>query len=240
MKSKGTILTVDWDFFVPENPLWDMGHNESLLFLKVLWAMRMHLANDMKTNGHESGFWAWVMSWADVRRAKLTASDSHAYAFPVAHNAQRVILVDAHHDCWPVKGDGVGCHDWGRAWLDRDPTREIIWIHPDDDYHDNYPLPKEVIGRVKEVPYKAAVMPEVKVDAVHVCRSGCWTPPWLDGAFNDFLDEIERRVGLGPVELLQTDDWDPTQPRWTDKEFGWFMKQHEEQQKAIEEFTNRR
>jgi hypothetical protein len=47
---------------------------------------------------------------------------------------------------------------------------------------------------------------------VHVCRSGCWTPPWLDKAFIDF-------VGCRgyPVARLQSGDWDPMKPRWNAK-----------------------
>lgn len=40
-------------------------------------------------------------------------------------------------------------------------------------------------------------------DAVYVCRSGAWVPPWCDDAFEDFVD--------GPGAVLDT--W------WIDDEF---------------------
>lgn len=233
MKPKGTILTVDWDFFVPENPLWDMAHKENAFFLNPLWAMRLHLLEDMKTNKRELSFWDWVLGWADVSKAHLTVSESHAYAYRVAHRAQRIYLVDAHHDCWPVAQAGeVACHDWGRVWLEQHPSREILWIHPDDLYHDNYPLPEDVQDRVKELPYKMSVMPKVELDAVHVCRSGCWTPPWLDQDFADFMARIEKVMGT--AMQLQAGDWDAKQLRWNKQQLKEYLEQHKQIQAQME------
>jgi hypothetical protein len=235
MKSNGVVLTVDWDFFVPEDPMWDIQHKEALFWLDPLWSLaRMNLIEEMITNGQECGFWDWVRSWADIDGAALFVSDSHSCAYPVVQNAKQVILVDAHHDCWPSKMlNVVQAHDWLGYWLEQSPSRKAIWIHPDDAFHSAYPLPLNKINVVSEIPYKPKSMENVRLDVIHVCRSGCWTPPWLDQAFVDFLAEIEAQTCT--AHSLQSGEWDPTKLRWTEQELIRHIENYKKQQEMLEE-----
>ncbi|HEY8343787.1 MAG TPA: hypothetical protein VIL66_01170 [Bacillota bacterium] len=46
----------------------------------------------------------------------------------------------------------------------------------------------------------------ILVGAIHICRSGAWTPPWLDQKFYQFVDAL----GL-PYETVDCPErkWDP-------------------------------
>ena len=203
-----TLLTVDWDAFVAEKTEWDLGHWESLLYLKFLWMSRMWLYDQIKTSGKEKDFWKKVPPGSGV----TWVSDSHLFAFHLSHGVNRIVLVDGHHDCWPPSSSKklIECHNWLRAWLQSGKKRMVTWVRPDwsagvmevpDDLKDRF----EIVGLDDKLELG-------DVWNVHVCRSGCWTPPWLDKAFIDF-------VGCRgyPVARLQSGDWDPMKPRWNAK-----------------------
>jgi hypothetical protein len=51
----------------------------------------------------------------------------------------------------------------------------------------------------------------------HICRSGCWVPPWLDKAFLGF---VEASTGsLRKAIPMQDGDWNPLKERWTAQDF---------------------
>ena len=50
-------------------------------------------------------------------------------------------------------------------------------------------------------------------DWLHVCRSGCWTPPWLDEAFVAFVKAYGK--DLKKANLLQNGEWNPLKARWS-------------------------
>jgi hypothetical protein len=52
MKHPPLILSIDWDFFIKEDPKLDMGHREIPIFLETMWAIR--LAGWMATREAES------------------------------------------------------------------------------------------------------------------------------------------------------------------------------------------
>jgi hypothetical protein len=44
------LVSIDFDFFVPERDIWDLGHREAELFLKAMWMFRGRYMEEMKTN----------------------------------------------------------------------------------------------------------------------------------------------------------------------------------------------
>jgi hypothetical protein len=217
---KKTLLTIDWDFFVPEKPEWDLGHREALFFRTVAWAARANLFGVMKTNGEEANFWdQFPNELVDVE--SLVVTDSHLWAFNAADAifAEHVILVDAHHDAWEWDGRKIEAHNWLRAWLEVDPSRSATWVFPDSHGGPrDFGLPGD-IGRIEPVAWGKfqATTDRDRIEAVHVCRSSCWTPPWLDGEFVKFVGYAEDVVEVKHV-LDQADPWDPMSIRWTKNE----------------------
>lgn len=58
------------------------------------------------------------------------------------------------------------------------------------------------------------------VKAVYICRSSAWTPPWLDQAFIDFVEDGERALDLEAFNpfLREERDIDPIEVR---SDFRW-------------------
>lgn len=225
-----TLISIDWDFFVPEDPAWDMGHQENLLFLKMLWSTRGHLIDKMLTTGEEKKFWPKIENLApSLKHAKLYVSDSHCYAFNQAVSVDHILLIDAHHDCWGnspgyLDCKSVMCHNWARIWLESNPRHKLTWVRPSWQKASNYPLPKDLKGRIDVVNgLNGLKQPIEGTTSLHVCRSGCWTPPWLDKQFAGFLEGFTGH-NRGVIRL-QDRDWDAMVCRWTDKDLADAIEQ---------------
>jgi hypothetical protein len=213
-------LTIDWDFFVPEKAIWDISHRESELYLNFLWTHRAGLIEHSKTSGEEKSFWRQLgVDMPD----KVCVSDSHAYAYAVPGDADRVVLFDAHHDCWARNGDGVACDNWLRIWLEQDEAREALWVYPKHmiDNWGKQSIPKDLRSRVEVMEWKGKIELD-EVDSVHVCRSGCWTPPWLD---EDFIAFVMRGFQSN-IFVMQDGIWDPMEMRWTADEKAEAIENH--------------
>lgn len=214
-----------------------MGHQESLIFLKMLWASRVGLYDKMNTDGNEIGF------WNQFKGVKFTSpawvSDSHAYAYSLLRGVNRVVIVDAHHDCWESDSLGVDkrekqvyCHNWLRAWLNGGKTRKALWIKPE--WQDACELPKDMEKKVEVVVYSKGVDLGLEGSVTpHICRSGCWVPPWLDNAFRGFVAGFAGlQKGVVP---MQDGDWNPLMNRWTEED----LKQALEAEKQMREMQAR-
>ena len=217
-----TLISIDFDYFCPEKSEWDLGHKESLLYLKMLWQTRGYLYNEMKTSGAEVGFWQWFKKQANLDAVdNLFVSDSHCYAYNLLNNVNRVILFDAHHDCWPmdggkVKGNDIRCDNWVRRWLTESKrARRVTWVMPEWLEDGCYTVPGDLKGKVDVVRYSQGLDLGLNGSVVlHVCRSGCWVPPWLDGAFLGFLRGFRGTLD-GVTVRLQDGEWDATKERWS-------------------------
>lgn len=215
------LLSIDWDFMVPERGEWDIGHQESPLFLDMLWAHRYHLRDKMLTSGDEADFWHHVYANLKFQRDIVPyLSDSHAYGYQAAQGCEGVFLFDAHHDCWDTqKGDQVHCDNWLRVWLEEVPTRWAVWVYPEHAKWQGAPnFPEDMQGRLDAVSWETfknspSLVPRHEaIGAIHICRSGCWTPPWLDKAFIEFIaDPVDA---VNDAVVMQDGAWNPIKPRW--------------------------
>lgn len=229
ISNKSTVISVDWDYFIPEKISWDLEHKESLLYLKMLWMHRMYLKDEMKVNGLLRGFWDRLPVKG---HPLLFVSDSHAYVHQVLQifKPDRVVLFDAHHDCWKKTNSNIYCHDWGTHF--RDSGGEILWVHPDDEQHRDLVAYSTPPSLEHQTPETSLVLGSV--DAVHICRSGCWTPPWLDKRFISFVKRAEKRL-RAKAHVLQNDEWNPMKERFTADDF----RQAEELQRQVESFRSK-
>lgn len=230
------LLSVDWDFFIPvalNDPkqmfLYDWGHRDSgKLFLEDLWYHRgaTFQANGLPlpdTSGEEIGFWD---RFDFAPGAQLFFADSHVRAFSpeVSQDVITVVNFDAHHDGGYNttlnairKADQVDCSSWMAGYHMCGAMVQTI-----------YPRWK---AWAKQVEAKPAIpkmarrvdgdknMPKrfMPFDRVFVCRSGGWSPSWLDPKFDQFLKDcpLEKKIDIGLVERTfdpailqaQTDAW---------------------------------
>lgn len=232
----GTLLTIDWDVFLPEFAGLDLGHKEAELFLTFLWLTRYHHRDHLTLNGEQVLFWHWMRRSAPLPSdlKEVYVSDSHALVWPLLceHDPDTVILIDQHHDLFPASDDSghqIYCHDWALHWLEQDYERRLIWFAPD--YLDNprvlneREVPRQFRDRVKMLMWpddlvQSWVQAEfAQVGVAHICRSGCWSPPWHDYDFIQFVGQS----GLRPEVLLPENHpnrevWNPMVPRWGPEE----------------------
>jgi|MudIll2142460700_1097286.scaffolds.fasta_scaffold00022_5 hypothetical protein len=232
MRKRTVGISVDFDYFVPEDVNLDMQHQESLFYLRTIWDLRgAFLLDALKVSDEEPTFWEKLQPLTKNFNDVVTVSDSHVYALrdPQLITCDTILLFDRHHDCWPITKTQKClrewyCHTWGRAWLEAGKYRRIVWVTPEgqdpNDYKDSrgglgHQL--RVLPRNKFDPVKFAQ--RHTLDAVHICRSGCWVPPWLDDRFIKFVRRFNREPGHRERDLrvLQIEaDWHPMMPRWDD------------------------
>lgn len=59
------LLTIDWDYFVPEDLMLDLGHRETSFGINTVWKVRAlgfahageAIESKVQTTGEERGFW---------------------------------------------------------------------------------------------------------------------------------------------------------------------------------------
>ena len=179
----------------------------------------------MRTSGEETKFWQKMETLApSLKKAKLFVSDSHCFAHDQSFFSDHVILIDAHHDCWDnmpghLDSNSVMCHNWARIWLKAHPKSRMTWVRPSWQKASQIPVPKDLKDRVDVVRgLKGLKQPIAGPTSLHVCRSGCWTPPWLDKAFLGFLESFSGYPK--GINRLQTEAWDATVCRWNEKDIA--------------------
>ncbi len=175
----------------------------------------------MKTDGNEADFWKNI---GFKPKGRTWVSDSHAYVYSLLHGIGRVVLFDAHHDCW--YGDSLGidktdrniyCHNWLLEWLRGSKNRKAVWVKPE--WQDAFELPDDMKKKVEVVVYSKGMDLGLEGTTIHhICRSGCWVPPWLDKAFLGFVGGL--RGSLDHVIPMQEGSWNPLQERWTEVELN--------------------
>jgi len=206
------MITVDWDYFISEPLQADWSHKECAFFLNDIWAFRAMWKETVKARDHYIHFWEDLSSRFDLN-CPVYVSDSHAMAMEIAirSNSTHVLNFDAHHDLWPLHDreiNSVQCDDWATAFCEI--GMGYYWMRPDG-IELQLDLPKDrpddcFLNIWPSVPKDSVV-------AIHICRSGCWTPPWCDADFILFVEQLTETFGLN-LTALQSGDWHPMKDRW--------------------------
>lgn len=201
-----TVLTIDWDFFVP---LPDLPGGDTRHHVLDAWRDRDHLRDQITTTGAELDFWNRVHLGGYT--GPLYVSDSHAAVWSLleAFGPDRVVNVDQHHDCCEAppggRPDGIYANNWAKQWLLGRRRRKLRWVKPAYGQED-YPAKTTPRAAIRTWPCGLGTPGLV---AVHACRSGGWTPPWLDAAFIAFV----QASGM-PLEVISRHAYDdPLEPR---------------------------
>ena len=223
--NKSAMLTIDWDYFVPEDPIHDFGHMENLFFLDQIWWFRVQYIDNIKTSGEELVFWNRLREKNIFPIDQVWVSDSHLPAYDIAdlYNIDTIVSVDAHHDVWDLKetekGCEVDCGSWARYWLHSEFGRELLWV-PSPTGTDDPETKPDGFAKIDLGDLSGWEFP-----VVHICRSGCWTPPWLDQKFIDFVGsgkfgKVITKFPNGCDTSWQDEPWNPIKIRWTPDEIN--------------------
>lgn len=223
------LLVVDWDYFFPiiERPedgehmeflMYDWGHNEQQhrqMFLNYIWIGRAATFKTAglpipNTSGLEAAFW---QRFRFSPKAELYYADSNVMAVDdvVAEGIQEVWLFDAHHDSGYkgsiadiIERSTVSCEDWMVNYISvqRLPhVRYPQWRHYAMEIE-----PKPLIAIDRQVDDEQPM--RQMFHRVFVCRSGAWTPPWIDSKFASFIASCPVRQKHNLDGLMERSfDW---------------------------------
>jgi len=188
-------------------------------------------------------FWSHLEELGyDFTGADVFVTDSHAYGSPVFMNrkarADRIVHFDAHHDLGykaetikkNIENETSDCGDWQFHVLQHYQKLRSLIVYPawkgsmewDETWGSDqvykivnaggslFKRVKHVVGVDNEVVRAAAG----KVDAIHICRSGAWSPPWLDQMFVDFVDVLGEHTFTAPMTPFEDEEGlSPLKPR---------------------------
>lgn len=210
------LLSIDWDYFFPDNFEFDWAMDESqFFFYETIWPIRysnMHLrteqlAKDIYHPDQQllNGFLNKVL--INSNPSMLSIADSHTdiqhliNLFPAKVN---IYNFDQHHDIHyydrkPSKMK-LNCGNWVSYFRNRINEYHIIyppWRKDKPEHKDNR------LNFSKSVSFD---IPEhlPNFDMVFVCRSSPWTPSWSDHNWIEFIeyfkinypDEWKRKIYL--------------------------------------------
>lgn len=234
-------LSIDWDYFTPKAiDIWeDNCINEELFNLWDMWKNERWLlkSKEMGTSGVE-GFWSWLERWFVISRGRrAVVSESHQAMHDLLEGRHKtLILFDSHHDCYYLSSynedsGNTDCGNWGTYWLRRrNRSGRVVWVSQLRDADRETYLGRAEYDVRKGVhayaPKKAERIFDamckkaggrIRLDFVHICRSGSWAPPWTDAAFLKFLKDSKldcEVIRKPPWRGASVKDWDPTLDRW--------------------------
>lgn len=212
------LLSIDFDFFIREDPLWDFGHSETLfgphdLLGQAVWMIRYRgVALHQETDpARHADFLPkeilGALAGKGVHLAEgtpITVADSHRHAFDdfmeYAHSPPDMVLnLDAHHDLYPADGRGVQCDNWATHLVDEwSEATKFVQIYPRWKNVEVDQDPSREVSTTRWADWKPEV--PISVAGVFVARSGSWVPPHHDEGFFRMLEALETKGELSFVE----------------------------------------
>jgi len=206
------LLSIDWDYFICSRAK-GYSYMENSKNMLDIWYKRYFM---LKRQGKDleglyslsqevGGFWEKIRKKFVIRPlAKVYISDSHALSYSIAkdNRCASVYLFDAHSDL----GYGglnslnfeLNCANWLGKLLKEEIIQKANIIY--SPYTLERPQDFREINAKYDVEYMNwdSIPAGIEVSAVHICRSGAWTPPWYDAKFLKFVWDS----GLSNLEFI--------------------------------------
>jgi len=223
------LLSVDWDYFIHTREQWGsyLESNRSLLnswYKRYLQAKAegVNLQKAFRLSSEVDKFWPEIKKhFTFINKIKTYVSDSHALSYKIAKESQcqAVCLFDAHADLgyggFSALNFEVNCSNWlGKLLKEKQIEKAYIFYSPYTTEKPDYFKVQNSIYKIRYCAFHDLEGKSLAVVAIHICRSGAWTPPWLDGKFYQFI----AALGL-PYEIVNCPErkWDPDHISLADK-----------------------
>lgn len=200
------LLSVDWDYFIYSKGINWGSYFENTRSIIDLWYKR-YIKEKMQGREIERSFVLtpeWDTFWDEIRRrfylnrdAFAFVSDSHALSYDIAKETgcDTVCSFDYHADL----GYGgleslefeINCSNWLGMLLKDGQVKEAYIFY--SSHTTERPEYFSQINNTYNVNYSSLsdLSKSFTVAAVHICRSGAWTPPWFDEKFNEFVSAMD-------------------------------------------------
>jgi len=211
------VLSLDFDFFIREDSVWDFGHREyDSIFVNGMWLTRyqfIDLYNETRIEKYASFDPANAYEYltdthfviADNFLLGIADSHLHAHSFFKKDSIDTLYQFDAHHDMY--KENGLTCGNWLSRLVNAKKVRQVCWAYPSWVKPSFYNDPRDDFsGRIKMMSYsKFSTVKGIRIDKVFLCRSSVWTPPHHDRTFQkmaeSFTAQTENSVDYGDLAL---------------------------------------
>lgn len=215
------LLSIDWDFFIPTMREWNRSYIENKKNIKDIWYKRYIQSKSYGVNLENlvNKIYPTLNQFKTIiknkflinSKTKLFVSDSHKYSYNIAKkfNYKNVFSFDAHSDL----GYGglksldfeINCANWLGMLLKENLIDEANIIYSKFSYE--YANEFAQMNKIYRINYPKInnLQDAIQVDAIHICRSGCWTPPWLDYKFKELINTFNK-----PYKIIDYKDrnWD--------------------------------
>jgi hypothetical protein len=192
------VLSIDWDYFFPDIAWYDWGHRESEWFVESSWMHRCGNHNILTgeraletVNPDEKLIYNFWNKRVQGSGLAMLVSESHAtmYHWLKDWTIDELVCFDQHHDLgYPSAKGELDCGNWAGKMLNERRIRRYTLVYPP--WRKNKKNRESKMPKRKEVAvhYDANEVPRQEYDAIHICRSGAWTPSWCDKEFNRFVE----------------------------------------------------
>lgn len=199
-----TLLSIDWDYFIIEPIRQDHSYRETRQDIQAKWYQEylVGIENDFNLEDqYEIGeiykiFLKQVMPILRCNKQNqviLTESHAAAYKEAIEMRAEYLYLFDAHSDLgyggMAALSYEVNCANWLGKLLKEGYLQGAFIIY--SPYTRESPKDfEEIVKRyhIKFLSLKDFLKINPRIDQVHICRSGPWTPPWYDGILYEFVE----------------------------------------------------
>ena len=201
---KKCLLSIDWDYFIysQNGNLGSFSENKTAII--DLWYKRyLKLNKDgrdiqkiFRLSTDVDHFWDRIKTTFRLKEdIKAYVSDSHALSYDIAESngCSSVYLFDAHSDL----GYGglsslnfeVNCANWLGKLLKNNRVNEANIVY--SPFSMEKPGYFSLMNKIYNIRYPSVddLNPEINIEAIHICRSGAWTPPWFDERFLQFVKD---------------------------------------------------
>lgn len=213
------LLSIDWDYFIPIKREWCGSYFESKKNVQALWYKRYfkcrengeNIIDEVKVGVDLNEFWKKIKGvFSFDKNIKIYMTDSHKWSYNIAKNngCNTVFNIDAHSDLGYEGLNSlmfeVNCSNWfGKLFGDNIINKGYVIYSPYT--YENKDEFKEINNKfainycnVKKINSK------IDISTIHICRSGMWTPPWLDYEFYKFCYGI---LGNHIIKYCPTRNW---------------------------------
>ncbi len=223
------LLSIDWDYFIYTNEHNWGSYTENNRSLVDLWYKRYiqekawgrDIQNSFQLSPELDKFWERIRERFKFENGtKAYVSDSHALSYNIAiDNCCKIVcLFDAHADL----GYGglsslnfeVNCSNWlGKLLKDKQINEAYIFYSLHTAEKPEHFEPMNSIYNIGYCKFDD-LNRDIKVSVIHICRSGAWTPPWLDDRFVQFINAL----GI-PYEMVNCPErqWDTENIKFSDQ-----------------------
>ena len=199
-----SLITIDWDYFMNYMNHWNGSYIENDNNINKHWYKKYYeekrrgidITKSMNVGDEVDNFWPILKKHVDLKKdTKVLLTESHLAAYKIAidNKVDSVISFDSHSDLGYQGLDSfkfeVNCADWLGKLLYEGKIKEanIVYGPYTNEHSDQF---KE-INESYNINYLS--LEEVKCQEpckiIHICRSGCWSAPWLDNKFKAFVFE---------------------------------------------------